>query len=112
MGRELQGERIAQTVGEAEEQAVVGVNVHTEDEGPVRIGQPDYSALEAAQTARLGAHKAARDESDVKAHLESISGAARSSENLIPRFVEAVKAGVTLGEISDALRTEWGTYDG
>jgi methylmalonyl-CoA mutase N-terminal domain/subunit len=26
-------------------------------------------------------------------------------------MIDAVKAGVTLGEISDALRAEWGTYD-
>jgi len=30
--------------------------------------------------------------------------------SLIPRIIDAVKAMVTLGEISDALRAEWGTY--
>jgi methylmalonyl-CoA mutase, N-terminal domain len=36
--------------------------------------------------------------------------AARGTENLMPRIVDAVKAMVTLGEISDALRAEWGVY--
>ena len=97
---------------ESGERPVVGVNVHTEEEGPVRIGQPDYSALEAAQVDRLRASRALRSDSEVRAHLDAIGAAARSAENLMPRFVDAVKAGVTLGEISDALRAEWGTYDG
>ena len=36
--------------------------------------------------------------------------AARGTDNLMPRIIDAVKAMVTLGEISDALRAEWGTY--
>ncbi|KPJ77104.1 MAG: methylmalonyl-CoA mutase [Gemmatimonas sp. SG8_23] len=91
---------------------VVGVNLHTEDEGPVRIGQPDYSALEAAQTERLASFKGARDEALVRDRLAAVAAAAASTDNLMPRFVDAVKAGVTLGEISDVLRAAWGTYDG
>jgi methylmalonyl-CoA mutase N-terminal domain/subunit len=86
--------------------------VHTEDEGAVRIGQPDYSSLEAGQLERLTAVRSARSDEEVRAQLAAISAAAASSDNLMPRFVDAVKAGVTLGEISDALRAEWGTYDG
>jgi methylmalonyl-CoA mutase N-terminal domain/subunit len=29
----------------------------------------------------------------------------------MPPIIEAVKTGVTLGEISDVLRDSWGTYD-
>jgi methylmalonyl-CoA mutase N-terminal domain/subunit len=97
---------------ESGEQVVVGVNVHTEEEGPVRIGQPDYSALEAGQLSRLGAFKSARSDDEVRARLVAIAGAASGSDNLIPLFVDAVKVGATLGEISDTLREEWGTYDG
>jgi methylmalonyl-CoA mutase N-terminal domain/subunit len=28
----------------------------------------------------------------------------------MPRIIDAVKAMVTLGEVSDALRAEWGNY--
>ena len=88
------------------------MNVHTEDEGSVRIGQPDYSALEAGQVERLQAFRASRDDAEVRARLGAITAAAGTSENLVPIFVDAVKAGVTLGEISHALRDEWGSYDG
>jgi methylmalonyl-CoA mutase N-terminal domain/subunit len=48
----------------------------------------------------------------VRARLDSIRERARGTQNLLPPIVEAVKIGVTLGEISDALRAEWGTFDG
>lgn len=92
--------------------SVVGVNVHTEDEGSPRIGQPDYSALESAQVERLRSGRAARDDARVRSALDSIRLVAGSSDNLMPGLIEAVKHGVTLGEISDALRDEWGTWDG
>ena len=97
---------------ESGERAVVGVNVHTEEEGPVRIGQPDYSALERAQVNRLDDFRRARDDAEARGLLAAISEAARGTDNLLPLFIEGVKAGVTLGEISDALREAWGTYDG
>lgn len=97
---------------ESGERSLVGVNVHSEDEGPARIGQPDYSTLEGGQLERLSAHKAERDDAHVRARLDSIRERARGTQNLLPPIVEAVKIGVTLGEISDALRAEWGTFDG
>ena len=92
--------------------SVVGVNVHSEDEAPPRIGQPDYSALERAQVARLRAVRSSRDETAAATALDSIRLVASSSDNLMPGLIDAVKLGVTLGEISDALREEWGTWDG
>lgn len=97
---------------ESGDRRVVGVNVYEEDEGPPRIGQPDYSALEAGQKGRLASFKAARDENTVRNELDAIRTMARSDDNLLPAFVGAVKHGVTLGEISDALRAEWGRWDG
>lgn len=97
---------------EAGERTVVGVNEYVEDEGSPRIGQPDYSGLEGAQRGRLASWKAARDEAVVSTAIARISEVARSDENLLPPMIDAVKAGVTLGEISDALRREWGRYDG
>ena len=97
---------------ESGERSVVGVNVHTEDEGAPRIGQPDYSALETDQRARLTELKSARSPSSVADALSEVQGVATSTENLLPSLIRAVKEGVTLGEISDALRRAWGTYDG
>ncbi|MEM7416293.1 MAG: methylmalonyl-CoA mutase family protein [Gemmatimonadota bacterium] len=97
---------------ESGERRVVGVNVYEEDEGAPRIGQPDYSALEAGQKGRLASFKSAREDATVRRELDSIRSLARSDDNLLPAFVGAVKQGVTLGEISDALREEWGRWDG
>jgi methylmalonyl-CoA mutase N-terminal domain/subunit len=90
---------------------VVGVNVHTEEEGPPRIDQPDYSTLEREQRAKLASLKAEREPSAVEQALVRIRETARGDGNLMPPIIQAVKARVTLGEISDALRSEWGSFD-
>jgi len=92
--------------------SVVGVNVHTEEGGAPPISQPDYSLLEAAQVERLTSARTERDESAVRSALASMRVVAGSDENLMPGLIDAVRIGVTLGEISDALREEWGTWDG
>jgi methylmalonyl-CoA mutase N-terminal domain/subunit len=97
---------------EAGERSVVGVNAFAEDEEAPHIPQPDYSALEAGQIERLVSYRAERDARAVRGAVEAVRSAARDGENLMPRFIHAVKEKVTLGEISDALRQEWGTYDG
>ena len=92
--------------------SVVGVNVHTEEEGSPRIGQPDYSALETTQVKQLHQVRSNRDASAARAALSAVRQVAASDDNLMPGLIDAVKLGVTLGEISDALREEWGTWDG
>ena len=91
----------------------MGVNVYREDEGPPRIEQPDYSALEAEQRRKVQDVRAQRDEAAARAALDSLRAAARDpASNLLPLMVEAVKRMATLGEISDVLRLEWGTWRG
>jgi methylmalonyl-CoA mutase N-terminal domain/subunit len=97
---------------ESGERSVVGVNLHTEDDGPGRVGQPDYSALERGQIERLTALKGDRDDAEVRSRLGAIRDGARGTGNLLPPIISAVQDGVTLGEISDALRAEWGVFDG
>jgi methylmalonyl-CoA mutase, N-terminal domain len=92
--------------------AVVGVNRFQEEEAKVRIGAPDYGALEVAQKAKLSALRARRDGAAVAAARARIAAAADDGTNLLPLFVEAVKADVTLGEISETLREVWGSWDG
>jgi methylmalonyl-CoA mutase N-terminal domain/subunit len=96
---------------ESGERSVVGVNVHVQPEVSARQGQPDYSALETTQRSRLAAWKASRGD-EASAALAEVRSVAAGTGNLLPAFVDAVKVGVTLGEISHALRAEWGTYDG
>ncbi|MGE0159244.1 MAG: methylmalonyl-CoA mutase [Gemmatimonadales bacterium] len=97
---------------ESGERTVVGVNAYAEPEGPLRIRRPDYSALERGQVERLTAHKRRRDADEVRAALRVVDDTAAGRENLLPPLITAVKAGATLGEISDVLRGRWGTYDG
>jgi methylmalonyl-CoA mutase N-terminal domain/subunit len=98
---------------EAGERTVVGVNAHVETDETRRAEErPDYGSLEREQAARLGAFRARRDARATNATLERVRAGARGDDNLVPRVIDAVKAGATLGEISDALRAEWGTYDG
>jgi len=95
---------------EAGTRSVVGVNSQVEDEPEAKIPQPDYSALEADQVARLRAFRAARDGEAVARTRAAIADAAKTGANVLPAMVEAVKAEATLGEISDTLRGVWGTY--
>ncbi|HUP90274.1 MAG TPA: methylmalonyl-CoA mutase family protein [Longimicrobiales bacterium] len=97
---------------EAGTRPIVGVNTLREDEESADLNRPDYSALERAQTAKLTQMRSTRDSAAVKAHLDLIRTMAQGNGNLLPVLVEAVKARVTLGEISDVLRSVWGAYRG
>jgi methylmalonyl-CoA mutase N-terminal domain/subunit len=96
---------------ESGEKVVVGVNrFQSAEPEHVEIAQPDFSALEREQKARLAAVRERRDDAAVQAALEAVRAAARGTENLMPPIIDAVKAMASLGEISDALRAEWGVY--
>jgi len=89
---------------------VVGVNCHTETvEKPIEILRVSHE-VEVEQVRDLGARKAARDQTAVDAALAAMLAAARSGENMVPPMIEAAAAEATLGEICDALRSEWGAY--
>jgi methylmalonyl-CoA mutase, N-terminal domain len=92
------------------ERTVVGLNQFVEDEPPPRIDQTDYSALEAEQRERIERFRASRDQTATDAALEALAAGARGDANLVPLLLEAAKARATLGEISDTLRREWGTF--
>jgi isobutyryl-CoA mutase large subunit len=89
---------------------VVGVNTHTEsvthDLEILRVSHE----VEQEQVRALGELKAARDRAAVDAALGRMVQVARTSENLVPAMLEAARAEASLGEICDALRSEWGVY--
>ena len=89
---------------------VVGVNVHQVAEPPPDLSPPRYGELEARQRARLARLRAERDAVGVARALEQVRSAAESGENLLPPMIAAVRAGTTLGELSDVLRALWGLY--
>jgi len=57
------------------------------------------------------AFRASRDEPLSRHALERLGEIARRDMNLTPGVIDAVKAGATLGEISDALRQVYGAHD-
>src|SRR5688500_5120150 len=96
---------------EANARIVVGVNRYqTEDDEDVHILRIDPD-LERKQIERLRAFKARRDSAAVEQRLAALSEAASLPDrNLMPFIVDAVRDGVTLGEICDAWRRVWGTW--
>ena len=97
---------------EADEIGVVGVNRYRIDEPPPRIETAAFASLETAQRARLAELRSSRDAARAAEVLEHVRAAARGSDNLMPPLIDAVRAGATLGELSDVLRAEWGVYRG
>ncbi len=97
---------------EAGEQVVVGVNRFTDDAPAAGVELPDFAALAGRQHERLAAARAGRDAGAVARTLEQVRTAATGSGPLIEPIIDAVRARATLGEVSDVLRSSWGTYDG
>jgi methylmalonyl-CoA mutase N-terminal domain/subunit len=93
-----------------DERVIVGVNRFTVDDEPEPEVFPIHPELERGQRARLAEYKAARDPARVEAVLRDVADAARGTQNLLYPMKEALRADATLGEISDALRSVFGTY--
>jgi len=96
---------------EEKKRIIVGLNEYTieEEEYPVELLRIDPK-IEKEQIARLQKVKRERDNRKVKEILEKLHYAAERDENLMPTIIEAVKAYVTLGEITDVLRKVYGEY--
>ncbi len=92
------------------ERRIVGVNEHVVDGGalpPILKVDPDK---EREQVERLKAFRARRPEPTTQKCLAAIRRAAAGSDNLLPHILEAVRAGATVGEISDELRAVFGEH--
>jgi len=101
----------AQQAIERGESIVVGVNAYTDGGDAVAIPiQRIDPAIERDQIARTRAFREHRDPSRVEASLADIRRAAAGSANVMPVFVDAVDAGVTLGEICAVLREAFGSH--
>ncbi|PYR19813.1 MAG: methylmalonyl-CoA mutase [Acidobacteria bacterium] len=96
---------------ERKEKIMVGVNeLAAADESPIAILYIDDSAGE-RQLAKLDALKQTRDTDAVTRSLDGLRAAARTTENVMPRILDAVRAYATVGEMCDALRDVWGEYE-
>ena len=93
------------------EKVVVGVNAfRMEKEDPYDILYIDESVTE-EQLAVLNRVRAERDGQKVQETLQALRNAATDENvNTMPFIIDAVKVYATVGEISDALRDVFGTY--
>jgi methylmalonyl-CoA mutase N-terminal domain/subunit len=92
------------------EKTVVGLNRFVDDATePVEVFPVD-ERLQRAQVERVRRLRRERDAAAVDAALADVSAAARGTQNLLVPMKEALRRRATLGEVSDALRAEWGTY--
>ncbi|MBI4789587.1 MAG: methylmalonyl-CoA mutase family protein [Chloroflexi bacterium] len=97
---------------EAKERIVVGVNEYiTNTTNTAKILRVDRRVRD-EQIARLQALRGRRDAARVKNTLNALCEAAQGTANLMPAIIDCVENYVTLGEICDVLRQEFGEYRG
>ena len=65
----------------------------------------------AQQLEQIESVRKSRNETNVCRALEALGKAAKSTDNLMPLIIEAVRAEATLGEMCDVLRSVWGEYE-
>ena len=92
------------------EKIVVGVNGYVAEEKPLDILQIDETVA-ARQAVNLRKLRASRSNEAVARSLAALRKAATGTENTMPFIYDAVKSYATVGEICDALRDVFGTYD-
>lgn len=92
------------------EQVVVGVNkFQIKEDPPSNLLKVDPS-IQVSQIAKIQNVKASRDNDFVKVKLAEIKKAAQTTENLMPKILEAVKAYATLGEITGTMQEVFGEH--
>jgi methylmalonyl-CoA mutase, N-terminal domain len=92
------------------EKIMVGVNDFVSDEKPLEILQIDETVAH-RQGERLRKLRAERSQDEVNRTLAALRKATHGKDNLMPSIYAAVKAYATLGEICDAMRDTFGTYE-
>jgi len=105
---------------EAKEKIIVGVNEYVVEEKPTKILYIDESVRE-AQTRKLQKLRANRSNEAVQRALDALCHAAAqnpcaqaegiSTANTMPYLLDCVNAYATVGEISNALKRVFGTYE-
>jgi methylmalonyl-CoA mutase N-terminal domain/subunit len=95
---------------EEKREVVVGVNAFAADEEPPTEVLRIDPAAEREQVERLRALRERRDPQRAATTVQALTTAAQEDRNLMPAILDCVRAEVTLGEISDALRGVYGEY--
>ena len=95
------------------EDVIVGVNKYKLDkEDDIETLEIDNESVRESQIKRLQQIKASRDNDAVKVALDAIQEAAKTGQgNLLELSVAAIRARATVGEVSDAMESEFGRYN-
>jgi methylmalonyl-CoA mutase, N-terminal domain len=99
--------------GEVEDgrRVIVGVNRYVESESePIELQRIDPEA-ERRQLERTARVRAERNAEEAARALDEVRDVAHGEGNLLVPMREALRARCTIGEICEALREEFGTYD-
>jgi methylmalonyl-CoA mutase N-terminal domain/subunit len=91
----------------------VGVNKFADDEGPLSIPAPDYSALEREQVENVKKVRQKRNATAIDRALTALRAASAPNSinaRLMPLIVDAVRSRATVGEIAETLAANWGFY--
>ncbi|MGB6683050.1 MAG: methylmalonyl-CoA mutase family protein [Candidatus Acidiferrum sp.] len=99
-----------QVAVDKKEKIIVGVNDYVAQEKPLDTLQIDESVAH-RQAERLSKLRADRSKAEVDRRLAALRKAAEGKDNLMPFLFDAVKAYATVGEVCDALREVFGTYE-
>ncbi len=95
---------------EAGDRIYVGINKYTmEEPPPTGLLRVDMS-VGVEKTKELQKFRAARDQAKWKAALDKLREVSKTSENVMPYVIEAVKAKATVGEVCDVWRDVYGQY--
>jgi methylmalonyl-CoA mutase N-terminal domain/subunit len=92
------------------DEIVVGVNRYAEEESvDVPLQVIDEGAVR-RQVERVRGHKSAQDRTAIVRTLSEVTATVGSGGNLLPPMREALRAGATLGQVVDTLRSQFGEY--
>lgn len=90
---------------------IVGVNCHRMKDEKLPIELFEVPETLKIQKEKLAKIKKERDDSRVRQALDDIKRCCHEEKNLMDVIVEAVKAQITEGEISDTLKEHYGTWN-
>jgi methylmalonyl-CoA mutase N-terminal domain/subunit len=95
---------------EEKQRVIVGVNRYNQaDEPELELLRID-PALEAKQIARVRSLRERRDSSAAESALARLRDGAAGDANLMPLIIDCARVSVTMGEMCDALREQWGVW--
>jgi methylmalonyl-CoA mutase N-terminal domain/subunit len=97
---------------ERQDRIIVGVNAFAVKEPPSKKLLKVNPRIEKEQRRRIAALRKRRDDGGVRSALAALAAACRGKGNVMVPILAAVRAYATLGEISDVMRSVFGSHQG